>query len=1420
MGRIICTYNITVANESIKILNATGGVDNIYYNGNSIGVVQYYTFPTTGLHRLEFEESGIVRVGFANLDALVEVEIIGNEADLYTSVQEQLFYGCANLKKVTLPNNLKYIYTASFYNCKSLQTITIPSSTEKIYTSAFFGSGLEELIIEGCPNIELSAFAETNKLKTITCYSTTPPVITNTTFKLIAPNGTLNYPEGADYSSWLSTDGWYLGYYGWNTDNSSLLKCYYVWDGDGEVELFNETLTDYVNLIRIGTDTLTQEDGDLSNWYANWDWYDEESGYLVAYIRLNDMTTIPDYFFRYNAKLAKFEIPESITSLGKDVFYDTDKLNTIVCYSTTPPVINESSYGNTFRFINRNGTLYYPEGADYSSWLSTEQDYLGYYGWNGVEIEVDEPEVTTPYVTGTTTILYFNYDGTPKTSNEFDVYWYGDYYDRNIVNDSSHFGVSGRKIETTDEYVKYHYTVVCTPNNTNEIITGSCYFNIKLDASTYGESFVVEFRQDAKPESDTGDTPTVTNTLVCTYNVTDTTSATKLCENVSNFTDIIVNGVSIGLETEYRFSTTGEHTVEFVLEDKTIIGDSAFMDCINLRTVNIPDSVTTINYRAFIWCSSLASIVIPDSVITIGEEAFKWCEGLTSVTMGSSVTTIDIDAFYGCSSLTSIVIPDSVTTIGEEAFMWCEGLTSLTIGSGVTTIERYAFEYCESLNEIISYARTQPDIHFQTFLNVATDGTLYYPEGSDYSTWLSKDANYLGYYGWNGIEMDEEPDIPIEPDDSVKLELEYGQIQAPQGGLNTTLDVTTQNVSEVTVASPKWVKVTEKDGYYEIEVLPNEDGVDRTGEAYFIGNPTQETRVEQNIIINQNSDNSEMAASISLDRSRVTFDKTGYAENFGVKVTYTNAKEIYTPECDADWVTITKLLPQQGGNTSNSTNSTSNRYGISVTETVKTRTAIVTFSCLGENDRLISNSSFLVEQIGETSDEPEEPKVLIKAFIENGTVNYDGSSTGIGITSLGCSYKNATTILEPTVSASWIHLGEGVQQSSLSEDTVVYRYPITFDTNTSVQRVGIVTFMATDAQGNEYTSTTTITQLAAPVTPDEPEPELPEDSDEITYSPIWKDIEYTFVNDEEYGIYTEKSYRYNGVSYKEDVLLFKGRAYIAPNSDRVNININKICQNYMSEAPNIFTDAVGYYHSYNEFKLKNSYGTLLHTYRFVNDWSYDTLTLGLKSNPIVPHIGDGQKLFFSAFATDRKEFKWGMRYYDGTADYDNMEVLTDDFETVVVAPSREDGVNTFYFGDKSFTVLPRCRCKYVLYYMNPYGGYDWFPITGRVTRKDKIETFVYTKNYNNTTVDFGKNRYLANISITYNLNTGWLTQEQSDRMWEVLESNTVWLHNLEEDKIYPVVITDTNIEHKQKFGKKRRLSYSINVELSHTRERV
>ena len=108
---------------------------------------------------------------------------------------------------------------------------------------------------------------------------------------------------------------------------------------------------------------------------------------------------------------------------------------------------------------------------------------------------------------------------------------------------------------------------------------------------------------------------------------------------------------------------------------------------LKLESFEIPEGITAID-GAFAGCRSLRSITIPDSVTSIGDNAFYSCFNLSNITIPNQVTSIGDNAFDSCVSLNRITIPDSVTSIGCDAFIGCDTLIAeLTAGS-------YAEDYC------------------------------------------------------------------------------------------------------------------------------------------------------------------------------------------------------------------------------------------------------------------------------------------------------------------------------------------------------------------------------------------------------------------------------------------------------------------------------------------------------------------------------------------------------------------------------------------------------------------------------------------------------------------------------------------------------------------------------------------------------
>ena len=149
----------------------------------------------------------------------------------------------------------------------------------------------------------------------------------------------------------------------------------------------------------------------------------------------------------------------------------------------------------------------------------------------------------------------------------------------------------------------------------------------------------------------------------------------------------------------------------------TSIGDYTFEGCSSLTSITIPNSVTSIGECAFYGCSGLKSINIPNSLTSIERHTFDGCSSLTSITIPNSVTSIGYSAFSRCSGLTSVTIGNSVESIDYYAFRECSNLGKIILGSSLKEISPYAFEECKKLFDIYCYAVDPPVADENSFAN-------------------------------------------------------------------------------------------------------------------------------------------------------------------------------------------------------------------------------------------------------------------------------------------------------------------------------------------------------------------------------------------------------------------------------------------------------------------------------------------------------------------------------------------------------------------------------------------------------------------------------------------------------------------------------------------------------------------------------
>lgn len=265
--------------------------------------------------------------------------------------------------------------------------------------------------------------------------------------------------------------------------------------------------------------------------------------------------------------------------------------------------------------------------------------------------------------------------------------------------------------------------------------------------------------------------------------------------------------------------------------------------------------------------------------------------------------------------------------------------------------------------------------------------------------------------------------------------------------------------------------------------------------------------------------------------------------------------------------------------------------------------------------------------------------------------------------------------------------------------------------------------------------------------------------------------------------------------------IFSGRAVRYPDAEDLRININKVCSYYLSSditalletLPVTPTEEV-HPLSQRTFNLIVD-GSAVGDYRFYDDWSYslDKPVTGQSvdvSDPINGH------------------------YFPGMLRLRTVRRSTASSSKVATTGDTSDNPGLGY--DRKVGCV-----RYVLYYLNAYGGWDAFAIEGTGKRTDKITPFTMDRTYDNNTLEFEQDRYVQETKTNYALETGYLTDEESARLaFHLPGSVRVYLHDLKENVIKPVTISDTSVTWQTYAHNGRKLSrYTINVSESQSKLR-
>ena len=163
------------------------------------------------------------------------------------------------------------------------------------------------------------------------------------------------------------------------------------------------------------------------------------------------------------------------------------------------------------------------------------------------------------------------------------------------------------------------------------------------------------------------------------------------------------------------------HTIDLDSATNTTINDLAFYDYYKLENLTLSKYIETIGYKAFAECVHIKQLEIPATVTNIEERAFENCRSINTLTFeeGSALESIGSWAFYNNHALESVELPEGVKEIGDAAFYGCTYVEEIVIPASVQRIGDNGFALCNQVKRMEVRATTPPTIEAKTFHQVS-----------------------------------------------------------------------------------------------------------------------------------------------------------------------------------------------------------------------------------------------------------------------------------------------------------------------------------------------------------------------------------------------------------------------------------------------------------------------------------------------------------------------------------------------------------------------------------------------------------------------------------------------------------------------------------------------------------------------------
>lgn len=285
-------------------------------------------------------------------------------------------------------------------------------------------------------------------------------------------------------------------------------------------------------------------------------------------------------------------------------------------------------------------------------------------------------------------------------------------------------------------------------------------------------------------------------------------------------------------------------------------------------------------------------------------------------------------------------------------------------------------------------------------------------------------------------------------------------------------------------------------------------------------------------------------------------------------------------------------------------------------------------------------------------------------------------------------------------------------------------------------------------------------------------------------TPIWKDyfVDFTTLLDDQqfvdYVIKKGNEVIYNGRAYKSPEILTKIRISDIIADHLGHISLPDLLASVIAATPDF--DAIGTFTTIVNDEEQDEEA-------FFNCWDYKTSTLPVQTN---------------LSGTISKEYVSGMPIVRSAAFVYLGGLQINHFK----------GANAEY-------KLVECCNPAALYFYNAQCGWDFLLCKGGAKRVDTFTRATIKRDYYNAARERGTFNYQNTDKVEWDVMTGWIPNEGSKNLWQLLGSTDVWLWTPDEGLV-PVVITTNSVESKDyKTNGRQPVQMTIRVELAQDRQR-